>query len=243
MIQLNPCSPSRCRSSRTGSTCRTRTARSSCCPPSPVPCRDGTRPGDRRRAARRHTRQVWDAVALAAGKREGSLVLAISTPGAAREGVMWDLVEHGRRGDDPSFAFVEYAAPEGCARRRRGGMADRQPCARRLPLPRRATGDARTTASPSGEGSGSASGHSRRTPGCHARRGMRAATRSASPTAPRSCSASTVRTTATPPRSSPSAWATSRTSTSCACGRCPPGDQVPIIDVEDEIREACQRWR
>lgn len=60
------------------------------------------------------TRQVWDAVALAAGKRDRSLVLAISTPGPAKDGVMWDLVEHGRRGDDPSFVFVEYAAPEGC---------------------------------------------------------------------------------------------------------------------------------
>jgi len=60
------------------------------------------------------TRAVWDAVALAAGKRDRSLVLAISTPGPAREGVMWDLVEHGRRGDDPSFVLVEYAAPDGC---------------------------------------------------------------------------------------------------------------------------------
>jgi hypothetical protein len=60
------------------------------------------------------TRQVWDAVSLAAGKRDRSLTLAISTPGPAREGVMWDLVEHGRRGDDPSFVYVEYAAPEGC---------------------------------------------------------------------------------------------------------------------------------
>jgi phage terminase large subunit-like protein len=60
------------------------------------------------------TRQVWDAVSLAAGKRDRSLTLATSTPGPACEGVMWDLVEHGRRGDDPSFVFVEYAAPEGC---------------------------------------------------------------------------------------------------------------------------------
>jgi phage terminase large subunit-like protein len=60
------------------------------------------------------TRAVWDAVSLAAGKRDRSLTLAISTPGPAREGVMWDLVEHGRRGDDPSFVFVEYAAPEDC---------------------------------------------------------------------------------------------------------------------------------
>ena len=27
---------------------------------------------------------------------------------------MWDLVEHGRRGDDPSLVYVEYAAPKGC---------------------------------------------------------------------------------------------------------------------------------
>jgi len=60
------------------------------------------------------TRAVWDAVSLAAGKRDRSLTLAISTPGPAREGVMWDLVEHGRRGDDPSFVFVEYAASEDC---------------------------------------------------------------------------------------------------------------------------------
>jgi phage terminase large subunit-like protein len=60
------------------------------------------------------TRQVWDAVSLAAGKRDRSLTLAISTPGPAREGVMWDLVEHGRRGDDSTFVYVEYAAPDGC---------------------------------------------------------------------------------------------------------------------------------
>jgi phage terminase large subunit-like protein len=61
------------------------------------------------------TRAVWDAVALAAGKRDGSLALAISTPGPTRDGIMWDLVEHGRAGDDPSFVYVEYSAPEDCA--------------------------------------------------------------------------------------------------------------------------------
>ncbi len=59
------------------------------------------------------TRQVWDAVALAGGKRKQSLVLAISTPGMAREGVMWDLVEQGRAGLS-GFVYVEYAAPDGC---------------------------------------------------------------------------------------------------------------------------------
>lgn len=58
---------------------------------------------------------VWEAVTLAAGKRPESLTFAISTPGGDREGVMWRLVEHGRRGDDPSFRLVEYAAPDGCA--------------------------------------------------------------------------------------------------------------------------------
>ena len=57
---------------------------------------------------------VWEAVTLAAGKRPESLTLAISTPAGDREGVMWRLVDHGRRGDDPSFAFVEFAAPDGC---------------------------------------------------------------------------------------------------------------------------------
>ena len=61
------------------------------------------------------TDEVWEAVTLAAGKRPESLTLAISTPAGDRQGVMWRLVDHGRRGDDPSFAFVEYAAPDGCA--------------------------------------------------------------------------------------------------------------------------------
>jgi len=60
------------------------------------------------------TADVWEAVVTAAGKRAESLTLAISTPSDSKESVMWSLVEHGRRGDDPSFVFVEYAAPEGC---------------------------------------------------------------------------------------------------------------------------------
>lgn len=57
---------------------------------------------------------VWEAVNLAAGKRPRSLTLAISTPAADREGVMWDLVSMGREGTDPGFRLVEFAAPEGC---------------------------------------------------------------------------------------------------------------------------------
>lgn len=61
------------------------------------------------------TPDVWEAVTLAAGKRPHSLTLAISTPAGDRDGVMWTLVEHGRNNDDPSFRFIEYAAPADCA--------------------------------------------------------------------------------------------------------------------------------
>ncbi|WP_099022635.1 terminase large subunit domain-containing protein [Mycolicibacterium palauense] len=61
------------------------------------------------------TEAVWEAVTSVAGKRPQSLTLAISTPASSPDSVMWRLVEHGRRGDDPSFYFREFAAPEGCA--------------------------------------------------------------------------------------------------------------------------------
>ncbi len=58
---------------------------------------------------------TWEAMALAAGKRETSLTLAISTPAADTESVMWRLVQYGREHpDDQSFVLVEYAAPDGC---------------------------------------------------------------------------------------------------------------------------------
>lgn len=60
------------------------------------------------------TQEVWEAVTSVSGKRPESLTLAISTPAASPDSVMWQLVEHGRRGDDPAFYFREYAAPEGC---------------------------------------------------------------------------------------------------------------------------------
>lgn len=49
-----------------------------------------------------------------AGKRPESLTLAISTPASSADSVMWRLVEHGRRGDDPSFYLREFAAPVNC---------------------------------------------------------------------------------------------------------------------------------
>ena len=62
------------------------------------------------------TEPVWDAMALAAGKRAESLTLAISTPADNVDSVMWRLVEYGRNNpDDKSFALVEYATPESYA--------------------------------------------------------------------------------------------------------------------------------
>lgn len=59
--------------------------------------------------------KVWDAMALAAGKRSRSLTLAISTPADQLDSVMWRLVEYGRNNpEDRSFRLVEYAAPDGC---------------------------------------------------------------------------------------------------------------------------------
>ncbi len=57
---------------------------------------------------------VWEAMSLASGKRDRSMVRAISTPAADSESVMWKLVEHGRHGTDPAFYFREFAAPVGC---------------------------------------------------------------------------------------------------------------------------------
>lgn len=61
------------------------------------------------------TEEVWQSMALAAGKRPESLTLAISTPADSLDSVMWQLVQYGREnGDDKSFRLVEYAAPDNC---------------------------------------------------------------------------------------------------------------------------------
>jgi phage terminase large subunit-like protein len=61
------------------------------------------------------TDDTFEAMAARAGKREHSLLLAISTPPRlGDDGVMRRLVDHGRAGDDPSFYFAEFAAPAGC---------------------------------------------------------------------------------------------------------------------------------
>jgi phage terminase large subunit-like protein len=61
------------------------------------------------------TDDTYEAMAARAGKRDRSLLLAISTPPkAGDDGVMRRLVDHGRDGHDPSFYFTEFAAPPGC---------------------------------------------------------------------------------------------------------------------------------
>lgn len=60
------------------------------------------------------TEETWTACQTAAGKRERSQLLAISTPAASRESVMWRLVETARAGLDPALRLVEFAAPAGC---------------------------------------------------------------------------------------------------------------------------------
>lgn len=60
------------------------------------------------------TDAVWESVSLASGKRDRSLVLAISTPAGDPDSIMWRLVGHGRDGADPAFFFREFTAPTGC---------------------------------------------------------------------------------------------------------------------------------
>jgi hypothetical protein len=61
------------------------------------------------------TDDTFEAMAARAGKREQSLLLAISTPPKAGQddSVMRRLVDHGREAGDPSFYFREFMAPQG----------------------------------------------------------------------------------------------------------------------------------
>ena len=60
------------------------------------------------------TEETWEAVTSVPGKRERSLTLAISTPAASRDSVMWRIVESHRADPDPMFYVREYAAPVSC---------------------------------------------------------------------------------------------------------------------------------
>jgi phage terminase large subunit-like protein len=148
------------------------------------------------------TDDTFEAMAARAGKRERSLLLAISTPPkVGDDGVMRRLVDHGRAGADPSFYFAEFAAPSGCA------VDDEQAWAVANPalddfLHRdvlRATCRPRC-ARPRSAATGSASGSRWTAPGCPMAPGPPAPTPPApSPTTPRSCSGSTGRSRATAP--------------------------------------------
>jgi phage terminase large subunit-like protein len=61
------------------------------------------------------TDDVWEAVSTAAGKRDRSLTLAISTPPRTDDSVMYRLVTDARANLHPHLFLVEYAAPAGCA--------------------------------------------------------------------------------------------------------------------------------
>jgi len=54
---------------------------------------------------------TYEALSLAAGKRERSMLLGISTAGESTDSVLWRLREAGQAGD---LALVEFAAPFGC---------------------------------------------------------------------------------------------------------------------------------
>lgn len=58
---------------------------------------------------------TWDALALAGGTRARPLTIGLSTEcGDDPDNLMARLVEHGRFGEDPGFAFAEFTAPVGC---------------------------------------------------------------------------------------------------------------------------------
>jgi phage terminase large subunit-like protein len=174
-------------------------------------------------------------------------VLAISTPGPAREGVTWDLVDHGRRGDDPSFVLVEYAAPEGCPVDDEDAWAVANP----------ALGDflyvdaLRSTVRTTREADfrrfrlGQWTQHADALP-----RQARAACASITgiPTAPMWCWGSTAPTRGDA-TASVAVTVSGETVPHVDVVRLwePPegalGWQVPIVDVEDALWEACKRWR
>lgn len=73
------------------------------------------------------SREDWEAATSVAGKRPHSLTLAISTPSDNQDSVMWDLVLHGRKHDDPQFFFKEFSAPQGCDIHDRDAWAQANP--------------------------------------------------------------------------------------------------------------------
>jgi len=58
---------------------------------------------------------VWESLTGYAGKRSSSLTLAISTPAASEDSLMYRLVAERRANPSPLHYLREYAAPAGCA--------------------------------------------------------------------------------------------------------------------------------
>lgn len=60
--------------------------------------------------------ESWDAIQLAQGKRDRSLVVGLGTPGLDRDNALFHLRKIVREGGTPrGLVFREYAAPDGCA--------------------------------------------------------------------------------------------------------------------------------
>lgn len=55
-------------------------------------------------------RETWEAMTLASGKRDRSLVLAISTPADTQDSIMWALVNLCRSDPSPDFYFREWTS-------------------------------------------------------------------------------------------------------------------------------------
>ena len=58
--------------------------------------------------------EVYDALVTQLAKTSDALLLTISTPGDSQESLLWRLVQQGRTGEDPSFRYITFSAPEGC---------------------------------------------------------------------------------------------------------------------------------
>lgn len=110
-------------------------------------------------------RHLWDALSLATGAWPQPLIIAITTAGYDRESLAHVLYEHGRDGDDDTFFFRWFTAPDelafddpprGVRPTRRSVTSSTNPTSSQPSAPR---------PSPSSHGSGSTAGPRRRWPG------------------------------------------------------------------------------
>jgi phage terminase large subunit-like protein len=112
MVELHPELAARCRSIKTGWSCRRAAPRSRCYPR----CRSGWKAWTRRwrswTSSGVISRDVYEVIALAAGKREVSLTLGIGTPPADwSDSVLADMRTYAaEHPEDETFAWREYSA-------------------------------------------------------------------------------------------------------------------------------------